>query len=119
MGKMNFIVIKGGDVYDMSELVISVSWQGRRGAAARSLNVSLLDDYEYAHKRSYIKVEEGHQCIFSYDGTELFRGMIMKQSYSNKKTMSIYVEEDNHTFSDNKHTMRLKLSFANDIKELE
>ena len=32
---------------------------------------------------------------------------------------TFYVEEDNHTFSDNKHTMRLKLSFANDIKELE
>ncbi len=104
MGKINFIVIQNGDVFDVSELVISATWQGRRGSAARSLTVNLLDDYGYGHTRSYVKVEEGHQCIFSIDGTELFRGMIMKQTYTNKKTMSITAYDNGIYLSNNKDT---------------
>lgn len=102
--KISFIVIQNGSVFDMSELVISVSWQGRRGAAARSLTVNLLDDYGYGHTRSYIKAEEGHQCIFSYGGAELFRGMIMKQTYTDKKTMSVTAYDNGIYLSNNKDT---------------
>ncbi len=48
-----------------------------------------------------------------YSGVGVF--IIIKEIGMSK---TFYVEEDNHTFSDNKHTMRLKLSFAGDIKEL-
>ncbi len=113
--KINFIVIKNSDVFDMSELVISIVWQGRRGSAARSITVNLLDDYGYGHTRSYIKVEEGHQCIFSIDGTELFRGMIMKQAYTNKKTMSITAYDNGIYLSNNKDTFTYKNITASEV----
>ena len=113
--KISFIVIKSGEVYDMSELVISVSWQGRRGAAARSLNVSLIDDYGYGHTRSYIKIEEGHQCVFIYNGTELFRGIIMKQTYSNKKIMSITAYDNGIYLSNNKDTFKYTNITASEV----
>ncbi len=113
--RINFIVIQNGAVFDMSELVISIVWQGRRGSAARSLTVNLLDDYGYGHTRSYIKVEEGHQCIFSFDGAELFRGIIMKQTYTNKKTMSITAYDNGIYLSNNKDTFTYKNITASEV----
>ncbi len=115
MGKVSFIVIKGKNTYDMSELVISVTWQGRRGSAARSLTVSLLDDYGDGHTRSYIKAEEGTQCIFCLDGKELFRGIIMKQTYTNRKTMSITAYDNGIYLSNNKDSFTYKNITASEV----
>ena len=61
----SLIIYKGGKSDDISQLVESVQWKGRKGSSSRSVSVSLIDDDGYKHARSGINVEEGHQCIFS------------------------------------------------------
>lgn len=91
MGNIRFIVIKAGKSYDMSNLIESIVWSGRRGSAARSIKAVLLDDDGYGHDRCGINCEKGHKCIFYWKNKELFRGLIMNQSYSNKKlTITAY-----------------------------
>lgn len=91
MGNIVFVLIKSGQSYDVSNLVESIVWSGRCGSAARSIKAVLLDDDGYGHDRSGINCEKGHKCIFYWKGKELFRGLIMNQSYSNKKlTITAY-----------------------------
>lgn len=89
MGKITFLVTKGETTYDMSELVESVTWSGRKGSPARTLSVSLIDDDGWKHARSGIDVTKGNHCVFYWEGAELFRGIIMQQRQSTKKTMTI------------------------------
>lgn len=71
---ISLIIIKGEQGYDVTQLVETIKWKGRKGSAARSINVTLVDDDGYQHARSEIDIEKGHQCLFSYNGKELFRG---------------------------------------------
>ena len=73
--KISLIIIKSGanSGKDISELVEQISWAGRRGSPTRTLTVNLLDDDGYNHTRSGIDIENGYQCIFSYEGKELFQ----------------------------------------------
>lgn len=64
MGKITFLVTKGETTYDMSELVESVTWSGRKGSPARTLSVSLIDDDGWKHARSGIDVTKGNHCVF-------------------------------------------------------
>lgn len=105
MARMLFIVIKDGVSYDMTNLVSSVSWAGRCGSASRNINVTLIDDPGYQHDRSGIDCEQGHQCGFYWDNQELFQGIIMKTSHSNKKLTitaydaGIYLANNKDTFN--------------------
>lgn len=72
MGKITFLVTKDETTYDMSELVESVTWSGRKGSPARSLSVSLIDDDGWKHARSGIDVTKGNHCVFYWEGEELF-----------------------------------------------
>lgn len=111
---IQLIVIKGEQTYDMSKLVESVKWSGRVGSAARTLNVSMIDDDGYGHERSGINVEEGHQCIFSWKGKELFRGMFMRQDQSSKK-MSLIAYDNGIYLANNKDTFNYTDTKASDI----
>ncbi len=64
MGKITFLVTKGETTYDMSELVESATWSGRKGSPARTLSVSLIDDDGWKHARSGIDVTKGNHCVF-------------------------------------------------------
>ena len=79
MSKITFLVTKGETTYDMSELVESATWSGRKGSPARTLSVSLIDDDGWKHARSGIDVTKGNHCVFYWEGAELFRGIIMQQ----------------------------------------
>ena len=41
---------KAGKGYDITNLVQKVVWKGRKGAASRSLSVTLIDDDGYGHE---------------------------------------------------------------------
>lgn len=112
---MSLILIKGEQGYDISQLVESVKWKGRKGTASRSISVTLIDDDGYKHARSGIDVEEGHQCIFSYKGAELFRGIIMSQSQSNKKQMQFTAYDNGIYLSNNKDTFCYENKTASDV----
>lgn len=101
---IKLVVIKGQTAFDMTELVSSVRWTGRKGSAARSLSVTFIDDDGYGHDRTGIDVEEGHQCIFYWKGQELFRGLFMRQEQSRKKTMTVVAYDNGIYLANNKDT---------------
>lgn len=115
--KIGLTIIKSGagSGIDVSELVEQVSWAGRRGSPTRTLTVSLLDDDGYNHNRSGIDIESGYQCIFSYEGKELFRGIILRQVQSQQKAMSFKAYDLGIYLSNNKDTFVYENKTATDI----
>ena len=117
--RIKVLVIQEGRTFDMSELVSSVRWSGRCGSPARNLQIEFVDDSGYGRMRSNIDVTKGHQCIFSWDESELFRGMFIDQIRSNRKSMSasaydlgIYLSNNQDTFN---YTNRRATDIFNDI----
>jgi len=104
MSNIKLLVVKDGKTYDMSELVSSVKWAGRKGSSARSLSVTFIDDDGYGHDRTGIDVEQGHQCVFYWKNKELFRGMFMRQEQSRKKTMTVVAYDNGIYLVKNKDT---------------
>lgn len=115
MGKIKFWVFKDGATYDMSELVGKVTWGGRKGSAARYVTVTLLDDDGWKHARSGIDVTRGNQCAFYWEGKELFRGILMQQKQSEKKTMSVKAYDNGIYLSNNKDTFNYTNKKASEI----
>ncbi|MCD8208768.1 MAG: hypothetical protein LUD72_12585 [Bacteroidales bacterium] len=101
---LTLLAIEGSKTYDITELVEKVQWKGRFGSATRSLKVTLMDDPGYQRSRSGIDVTEGHQCYLEYDGSELFRGIIMNQSQTQKKKMTFTAYDNGIYLSNNKDT---------------
>lgn len=94
----------GGGGKDITQLVESITWAGRRGSPARTLTVNLLDDDGYWHERSGIDIEDGWQCLFRYKGQELFRGIFMNQSTSQGKTATLKAYDNGIYLSNNRDT---------------
>ncbi len=112
---ISLIVIKGEQGYDVTELVESVKWQGRKGSSARTLTAQLVDDDGYKHARAGINVEQGQQCLFSYNGAELFRGIIMSQTQNNKKKLTIKAYDNGIYLANNKDTFTYENKTASEI----
>lgn len=85
MGNISLYILKGTKGYDISNLVQKIVWSGRKGAAPRTLEVTMLDDDAKGQARVTFDVEEGYTCIFQYKGKELFRGIILNQNQTQKK----------------------------------
>lgn len=110
MGKMELFILNGTKGHDVAPLVQSLVWSGKKGAAARSIEVTMLDDDAKGQPRVTMNLEEGYTCIFKWNGEELFRGIIMKQTLSQKKMnkwkaydICIYLANSKDSFSyDNK-----------------
>ena len=112
---ISLIILKGGQGYDVTQLVEQIKWRGRKGSSSRTLNVQLIDDDGYKHARSEIDVEQGHQCIFNYNGQELFRGIIMTQTQSNRKTLSFTAYDNGIYLANNKDTFVYENKTASDV----
>ncbi len=102
MSDLRLIVTKGGDAFDMSELVSSITLSGRKGAAARNLRVVFLDDA--GHGRTGLDVEQGHKCLFAWQGNELFRGMFMRQERGKGRTLTALAYDSAIYLANNKDT---------------
>lgn len=108
-----FVLIKNKIAYDISGLVETVNWSGRKNSPARSLQLKLMDDPELGDaNRTHIDVYKGHWLMMIEDGTELFRGIIMKQSVSENYKMTIiaydnaiYMVTNKESFSYKKKTL--------------
>lgn len=112
---MSLIILKGEQGYDVTQLVEQVKWKGRKGSSSRTLTVTLIDDDGYKHARSGVDVEQGHQCIFSYDGVELFRGIIMSQTQSNQKKLQFTAYDNGIYLANNKDTFCYENKTASDV----
>ncbi len=114
-GEISLIIIKGERGCDVSQLVEKISWKGRKGSSSRTLAVTLTDDDGYRHARSEIDVEQGHQCIFSYNGTELFRGIIMSQTQDSGKTLTFTAYDNGIYLANNKDTFAYENKTASEV----
>lgn len=112
MSDINLILYRDSKTYDISELVESIKWKGRKGSASRSVSISLLD---CKGAQSGIDVTKGHQLIFSYKGKELFRGMIMSQQQSESFKMPITAYDNGIYLSNNKDTFVYENKTVHDI----
>lgn len=112
MSDINLILYRDGKTFDISELVESIKWKGRKGSAARSVSISLLDA---RRTKCGIDVTKGHQLIFSYKGKELFRGMIMSQQQSESFKMPITAYDNGIYLSNNKDTFVYENKTVHDI----
>lgn len=112
MSDISLILYRDSKTYDISELVESIKWKGRKGSAARSVSISLLD---CKGAQSGIDVTKGHQLIFSYKGEELFRGMIMSQQQSESFKMPITAYDNGIYLSNNKDTFVYENKTVHDI----
>lgn len=115
MGYIKLLVIKGNKTYDMSSLVESITWSGRKGAAARSITINLLDDDGYGHERSEINCEDGHHCIFYWQGKELFQGIFINDKRSNSKKLVGKAYDSGIYLSNNKDSFCYSNKTASDI----
>lgn len=112
MSDISLILYRDGKTFDISELAESIKWKGRKGSAARSVSISLLD---CKGVQSGIDVTKGHQLIFSYKGKELFRGMIMSQQQSESFKMPITAYDNGIYLANNKDTFVYENKTVHDI----
>lgn len=115
MGYIKLLVIKGSKTYNMSNLVESITWSGRKGAAARSITINLIDDDGYGHDQSGIACEDGHQCIFYWQGKELFQGIFINDKRSNSKKLFAKAYDSGIYLSNNKDSFNYSNKTASDI----
>lgn len=112
---LQLILVDGDKATDVSALVSTVKWAGRKGAAPRSLVITFIDDDGYGHDRPEINVEAGHQCIFYWQGEKLFQGLFMSQSQSQKKTMTAKAYDNGIYLANNKDTFSYENATASEI----
>lgn len=112
---ISLIIIKGEQGYDVTQLVETIKWKGRKGSSARTLTATLIDDDGYKHARSGIDVEKGHQCLFNYNGKELFRGIIMTQTQTNRKKLQFTAYDNGIYLANNKDTFTYENKTASDV----
>lgn len=112
---MSFIVVKNGTSYDMTPLVQNVKWSGKKSSAARSLEVNLIDNDGYGYDRPDIDVMKGVTCGFYWNDQELFRGIIMKVSQSNKRKATIKAYDSAIYLANNEDTFVYKKKTATQI----
>jgi len=103
-GSATLLVARGGATIDASNLVSKITWAGRRSSPARSLQVDFIDSDDHGHERLRIDVENGHHCIFNWQGRELFRGMFLRQTPSSSRTLSLRAYDNGFRLLRNKDT---------------
>jgi len=79
------LIVKQGATYDVSNLVSKIRWSGRKGAPARKLELTFIDDEGYKRDRTGLAVERGHSVIFYWKGKEIFRGMFTVQAQPRRR----------------------------------
>ncbi len=106
---LKFILIKEKTGYDISDVVQKVTWSGRKNSPARSLELQLLDDPELGEEnRPGIDVYSGNFLIFLENGEELFRGIVMKQTRTQERSITITAYDNAIYLSNNKGSFKYK-----------
>lgn len=115
MAKIQLLVVKNKKTIDMTNLVQSVRWSGRKGSSARTITVTMIDDDGYRHARSGIDVADGNQCVFLVDGKERFRGILMNQNLGDKKQLKFKAYDNGIYLANNKDTFVYKNKTADQV----
>ena len=108
-------MVKDKKTIDMTNLVKSVRWSGRKGSSARTITVAMIDDDGYRHARSGINVADGNQCVFLVDGKERFRGILMNQNQGDNKQLKFKAYDNGIYLANNKDTFVYKNKTADQV----
>lgn len=115
MARIQLLVVKDKKTIDMTNLVKSVRWSGRKGSSARTITVAMIDDDGYRHARSGIDVADGNQCVFLVDGKERFRGILMSQNQGDNKQLKFKAYDNGIYLANNKDTFVYKNKTADQV----
>ena len=115
MYNLSLLVGRGSTYYDYSNLINKVTWTGRKGAAPRSITVSLMDSEGYSQGRAAVNCGEGQTCILSLNKKEIFRGLLMADAYSSKRMLTLKASDDCVRLSNNKDSFSYKKKRADQI----
>lgn len=115
MARIQLLVVKDKKMIDMTNLVKSVRWSGRKGSSARTITVAMIDDDGYRHARSGIDVADGNQCVFLVDGKERFRGILMNQNQGDNKQLKFKAYDNGIYLANNKDTFVYKNKTADQV----
>lgn len=115
MARIQLLVVKDKKTIDMTNLVKSVRWSGRKGSSARTITVAMIDDDGYRHARSGIDVADGNQCVFMVDGKERFRGILMNQNQGDNKQLKFKAYDNGIYLANNKDTFVYKNKTADQV----
>lgn len=115
MARIQLLVVKDKKTIDMTNLVKSVLWSGRKGSSARTITVAMIDDDGYRHARSGIDVADGNQCVFLVDGKERFRGILMNQNQGDNKQLKFKAYDNGIYLANNKDTFVYKNKTADQV----
>lgn len=115
MARIQLLVVKDKKTIDMTNLVKSVRWSGRKGSSARTITVAMIDDDGYRHARSGIDVVDGNQCVFLVDGKERFRGILMNQNQGDNKQLKFKAYDNGIYLANNKDTFVYKNKTADQV----
>ena len=115
MARIQLLVVKDKKTIDMTNLVKSVRWSGRKGSSARTITVATIDDDGYRHARSGIDVADGNQCVFLVDGKERFRGILMNQNQGDNKQLKFKAYDNGIYLANNKDTFVYKNKTADQV----
>ena len=115
MARIQLLVVKDKKTIDMTNLVKSVRWSGRKGSSARTITVAMIDDDGYRHARSGIDVADGNQCVFLVDGKERFRGILMNQNQGDNKQLKFKAYDNGIYLANNKDTFVYKKKTADKV----
>jgi len=83
MGKMQLYIFNADYSCDVTNMVKQVVWTGKKSSAPRSLEITMVDDYD--QKRLDMRMVDGWTCQFYWDGEKLFEGILMKQNITQAK----------------------------------
>lgn len=115
MARIQLLVVKDKKTIDMTNLVKSVRWSGRKGSSARTITVAMIDDDGYRHARSGIDVADGNQCVFLVDDKERFRGILMNQNQGDNKQLKFKAYDNGIYLANNKDTFVYKNKTADQV----
>ena len=113
---INLSVVKTGSTKgeDVTQFVDEITWGGRKGSSSRYLEVSFLDDEERS-SRVNVDVEKGYNCLFTYNGVELFRGIFMKNTSTEKKKLKLKAYDNGIYLANNKDTFTYTNATVGDV----
>ena len=106
MNEIALRIGKNGTYKDISKLIQKVSVNGRRGDAPRTLSATLSDSEQFA--RASANSGEGQRVLFYYNRNEIFRGLLMTDSRSSKRTLSIKAYDNCVYLCNNKGSFSFK-----------
>ena len=62
---IQFIIISGSNGQDVSNMFEKIVWSGRKGAAPRSVQITLIDDDNKGRPRATVDCAKGDTFVFT------------------------------------------------------